>query len=285
MINFNYYIGDAFVLYKRAVENKTDKAGKTVLEGVENSVESAYKSYDESFSNKNVHTLLPSNVFSQIEKGQLYGLYGSNKKIVKDIRTWIDNNNKRTYLRKCPYCTINSANTTEHILPKKKYPEYAVHAKNLLPCCSECNSKKGENIKDEQGKPIILNYYYDTLPNVQYLFVIISFDAKGIVDFEYRLDNRNNVNEDLFELIESHYNKLDLLARFKAQAINIYSEIENSILVDVKDQGVENSLQTLRNKTVMDAVDYGLNHWKVVLKLALADSVDYSEYIKKKQNL
>ena len=48
---------------------------------------------------------------------------------------------------------------------------------------------------------------------------------------------------------------------------------------------MENSLQTLRNKTVMDAVDYGLNHWKVVLKLALADSVDYLEYIKKKQNL
>ena len=93
------------------------------------------------------------------------------------------------------------------------------------------------------------------------------------------------MNEDLFELIESRYNKLDLLARFKAQAINIYSELENSILVDVKEQGVENSLQTLRNKTVMDAVDYGLNHWKVVLKLALADSVDYLEYIKKKQNL
>ena len=66
MINFNYYIGDAFALYKRAVENKTDKAGKTVLEGVEKSVESAYRNYDESFSNKNVHTLLPSTVFSQI---------------------------------------------------------------------------------------------------------------------------------------------------------------------------------------------------------------------------
>ena len=120
------------------------------------------------------------------------------------------------------------------------------------------------------------------MPNIQYLFVIISFDAKGIVDFEYRLDNRNSVNEDLFELIESHYNKLDLLARFKTQAINIYSEIENSILVDVKDQGVENSLQTLRNKTVMDAADYGLNHWKVVLKLTLADSKEYKDYLLKK---
>lgn len=53
------------------------------------------------------------------EKQLMKALYGSKAKVVKDIRAWIDGNNKRTYLRKCPYCTISRANTTEHILPKE----------------------------------------------------------------------------------------------------------------------------------------------------------------------
>ena len=32
----------------------------------------------------------------------------------------------------------------------------------------------------------------------------------------------------------------------------------------------------------MDAVEYGNNHWKVVLKLALAESEIYKEYLNKK---
>lgn len=33
---------------------------------------------------------------------------------------------------------------------------------------------------------------------------------------------------------------------------------------------------------MMDADAYGLNHWKVVLKLALANSKEYKDYLLKK---
>lgn len=282
MINFNYYTGSSFDFYKKAVENKTDKDGKAVLKQMEDRVKGAYELYDNTFEKHNIHTLSPSTSFSENEKAELYGLYGSNKKIVKLIREWLELNNKPTYLKICPYCTLNSANTTEHILPKQKYPEYAVHAKNLLPCCSECNSSKGENVRNEQGKPIILNFYYDILPPVQYLFVIISFDAKGFVDFEYRLENKNGINAELYDLIVSHYGKLGLPHRFKTRAVSIYTEIENSLIVDAKWQGIDRSLLYLRERTMMDADAYGLNHWKVVLKLALADSKEYKDYLLKK---
>lgn len=281
MINFQYYTGSAFDLYKTAVENKTDKDGKAVLKQMEDRVKGAYELYDNTFEKHNIHTLSPSTSFTENEKTELYGLYGSNKKIVREIREWLDINNKPTYLNICPYCSLNSANTTEHILPKQKYPEYAVHAKNLLPCCSECNSSKGENVRNEQGKPIILNYYYDILPQVQYLFVVISFDAKGVVDFEYRLENRNGVKAELYDLIVSHYGKLGLLRRFKTRAIGIYTEIENSLIVDAKGQTIDRSLANLRDRAIKDAEGYGLNHWKVVLKLALADSKEYKDYLLK----
>lgn len=38
----------------------------------------------------------------------------------------------------------------------------------------------------------------------------------------------------------------------------------------------------MRNTALKDAVEYGSNYWKVVLKLALADSGIYKEYLNNK---
>lgn len=282
MINFNHYPDDAFELYKKAVERKTDTEGKACLKEIENEVERAYGDYQEAFDDRSVHLLNPRNSISATDKELLLGLYGSDKKVVKGIRAWIDSHNKRTYLRKCPYCAIAPANTTEHILPKEKYPEYAINALNLLPCCSTCNSKKGENVRDDNDKPYIINYYYDRLPNEQYLFVDVSIDAHDCPNFDYRLDNPNGIiDTDKFELIQRHFEKLGLLSRYKTEAINHYAEIENSILEDLEGgDAIDECLIKLRNTAMRDAVEYGRSHWKVVLKLALADSGEYKEFLK-----
>lgn len=40
-------------------------------------------------------------------------------------------------------------------------------------------------------------------------------------------------------------------------------------------------LNDLRSNTLEDAKEYGSNHWKVILKLALADSEWYAKYLEK----
>ena len=283
MINFNHYDGDAFELYKNAVKAKTDKVGKESLTRIEDDVEAEYEIYKNAFTLKKVHTLLPSTKFTDCNRKLLLGLYGSQKKIVKDVRRWIDLHNKRTYLCKCPYCTISPAGTTEHFLPKEKYPEFAVNALNLLPCCSTCNVKKGEKIKTDDGKPYVINFYYDVLPNEQYLFVDISIDAMGYPNFAYRLDNKNGIDKEMFELIERHFEQLGLLVRFKTAAVCDYSEIENSLLENLDEKNdLDLCLRKMRNTALKDAVEYGSNYWKVVLKLALADSGIYKEYLNNK---
>lgn len=279
MINFKHYPSDAFKLYKEAVEGKRDKTGKECLQLIQDEVKKAYLEYDNAFDAKTTHNLHPTTSLSELDRENLLALYGSNKKIVKTVRAWIDANNKRTYLKVCPYCSLGAANTTEHILPKAIYQEYAVHAKNLIPCCSDCNSRKGNAVRDDKGNPIILNFYYDSLPIVQYLFVEISFDANGIVNFTYHLDNVNNVDTPMFRLIESHFTRLDLLNRFKTKAVSEYAEIENSLLVDLESKGIENCMSDLKKKALKDAVDYGCNHWMVVLKLTLAESEEYKKYL------
>lgn len=202
--------------------------------------------------------------------------------MVRDIRTWIDNHNKRTYLRKCPYCTLSRANTTEHILPKDDYPEYAIDALNLLPCCSECNSAKGSKVRDENGNPLIINFYYNKLPETQYLYVRLFEDEKGYIDFEYFLDNPDHqVDEPMFQLIQSHFEKLGLIGKYKEEAIANYVEIENRLKNSALESGLMKCLEDLRRNTLEDAKEYGSNHWKVILKLALADSEWYAKYLEK----
>lgn len=280
MINFKHYSDDAFELYKKAVERKQKGAAKESLQNIETQVEMRYKDYQKAFDGKKVHMLNPCTSITTTEQDNLRCLYGCDKSIVKEIRRWIDENNKRTYLRKCPYCAINSANTTEHILPKEKYPEFAIDALNLLPCCSLCNSKKGENVRTDNNAPYIINYYYDTLPQEQYLFVVVSIDANGYPNFDYQLSNVYGIEQEKFELIRRHFTKLDLLSRYKTEAVSNYSEIENAILADLEESGdVEKCLGKLKRTALRDAEEYGTNHWKVVLKLALAESEEYKNYI------
>lgn len=280
MINFNHYSEDAFTLYKAAVERKTGQ-GKDKLKRIEKKMKSAYDNYDSAFDQKQVHTLSPSDLFSEEEKGLLEGMFDSDNKIVRTIRKWIDENNNRTYLNRCPYCTLNAANTTEHILPKSVYEEFAVHALNLIPCCAECNSKKNDKFKDGSGNPLFLNFYYDILPEKQFLFVDLSFDGRGVVNFNYRLDNVNHIDVRLFNLIRRHYEKLDLLTRFKTKAISEYPEIENSLRAFLPYENIDAFMDNLKQKAMVDANSYGYNYWKVVLYFALADSEVYKTYLNK----
>lgn len=282
MINFKPYDGDAFKLYKDAVERKNEGSDKTTLENVEGKVENSYVAYQSAFSGKIVHLLSKDDSYSPDEKYLLKDLYSSKAKVIKDIRKWIDRNNKRTYLRKCPYCTLNRANTTEHILSKDVYPEYAIHALNLLPCCSECNSAKGEKVRDKRGNPLFINFYYHKLPEQQYLYVRLFEDKNGYVDFEYYLDNsKHTVDEYMFQLIQKHFDMLGLLKRFEEEAIANYTEIENQLKMSASKCGVKKCLEDLRNNTLEDAKEYGRNYWKVILKLALAESKWYAGYLAK----
>ena len=58
----------------------------------------------------------------------------------------------------------------------------------------------------------------------------ISIDAMEYPNFAYRLDNKNSIDKEMFELIERHFKQLGLLGRFKTAAVCDYSEIENSLL-------------------------------------------------------
>lgn len=120
------------------------------------------------------------------------------------------------------------------------------------------------------------------MPENQYLYVRLLEDEKGYIDFEYYLDNPDQqVEESMFQLIQSHFEKLGLIEKYEEAAIADYVEIENCLKNRASESGVKKCLENLRSNTLEDAREYGRNHWKVILKLALADSEWYAKYLEK----
>ena len=288
MINMKRYAGEKtpYELFSEAVDRKDKNSADTIaLNANKHKVEIAYRYYERAMGNQKLGLLTSSTVLSRI-KQPLLKMYSSGCKLVKNFRTWHFNNNPQTYNNVCPYCTINSANTTEHILPKEVYPEYAVNVFNLIPACSECNSFKREDIFDHNGKIFTINFYTDTLPDIRYLFARIT-SIEGGVQFEYYLENRNGVDVNLYALLERHFQRFHLIDRFYDKAVQELPNIINYFKCEniTCEVDYDNAASKLIRKTDEDAKAYGRNHWRIVMNYDAATSPVFKSYIMTQLNL
>lgn len=282
MINLIQDREDSFSEYKAAVNRKNDDSNdKKELLSIEKQMEDCYINYKQHFDSNNLEILKSTRV-GQLHKDSLLGLYSSDAAIVKHFRMRYFALNPQTYNNLCPYCTLSEANTTEHILPKEKYPEYAVDTLNLIPACSGCNSKKGDSIIDVvSGKKTTINYYTDKLPHEQYLYVDFEASSNNIKAI-YHLENHDNkINVEMYSLIERHFSKFDLLNRFNLKAIQEISELRNLYVVENFSNEAEYNAFAAKQirKMKMDMPQLGYNHWKVILYLSAATSDVFKKYI------
>lgn len=282
MINLIQDREDSFSEYKAAVNRKSDDSNdKKELLSIEKQMEDCYINYKQHFDSNNLEILKSTRV-GQLHKDSLLGLYSSDAAIVKHFRMRYFAQNPQTYNYLCPYCTLSEANTTEHILPKEKYPEYAVDTLNLIPACSGCNSKKGDSIIDAvSGKKTTINYYTDKLPHEQYLYVDFEISSNNIKAIYHLENHEDKINVEMYSLIERHFSKFDLLNRFNLKAIQEISELRNLYVVeDFSNEAEYNAFAAKQiRKIKMDMPHLGYNHWKVILYLSAATSDVFKKYI------
>ncbi|OBX65787.1 HNH endonuclease [Moraxella osloensis] len=238
---------------------------------------SSYLVYDNAFSNNSLHTIAPNNSFTLAEKVDLIRLYKYGSKpfiLLKNAITSRPNNRED---HTCQYCTINSVNTLDHIMPKDDYPEFAVHPKNLVPACSQCNSSK--SIKwITNGVFECLNPYLHQLSSIQFLFVKLAYQ-KDTFNIEFYLDNKNNALPPyLFNVVENHFRNLNLLDRYKKASYKIISEFDNTIQGSLVTQSLDNALIGARRTVQLNQVEFGYNQFKNVLELELCNGSAYRQY-------
>lgn len=262
MKKVDHYTDDAFEFHKTVVSNKRDEHVRTLLAANEAILKDAFDNYDFHFNGDSLIEIESLNLSHELKKA-LLSLYRYDATAFRNLKNSLTTVNGKVVVM-CPMCTIDTIGSFDHILPKEEYAEFVDHPKNLIPCCTTCNSKKNMYWK-ENGTFLFLNLYLDDIPEQQYLFLSVTqTESWPILNFSVK--NENDIDEPIFNRILSHYSRLDLCRRFEEASGQYLSEIQDSIR-SLKDMGqTDDLIQALLNR-MCDKLQLrdGPNFWKVVL--------------------
>ncbi|PHC48198.1 HNH endonuclease [Bacillus toyonensis] len=261
-----------FDIYK-SIAKKSRGEKKVNLLGELDTINERYELY--SANRKNLSMIEQINYTVDIKK-YLLSCYGNNVTL-NNLKVDITNKQELYYQAKCPYCGLNSPGTFDHYLPKEDYPDFAVLALNLIPCCEKCNSIKGDRWKAKNGDRLFINYYFDFVPQDKYLFAEISFNKRSIAPtVSYKILKNKQIDNQAFKIIESHYNKLNLCSRFESHANDEISSFFNETKLAAQ-EGVNKETQklTLMRKIKINTDRAGRNNWLVSLYEAILESSDF----------
>ena len=262
---------DCFEVYKEAVKNK--RKDKEILLNIQNDIESQFDIYSGKFRDKKLYEIT-SLAFSEEEKESLINLYQYRSAIIQKIKGAILDSQEITINNTCQYCTLSEVSTLDHIIPKKSFPEFSVNPLNLFPCCAKCNSKKS-NLWIKNDKHLFLNLYLDELPNKKYL--IADFDFKDNIPMvTFSLGNPENIDNRTYEIIESHFSRLDLLRRMRERSNEKITDIINAIKGNYKlNSDIDSVKSAIRETEENNKKVYGYNHWKSVLILSIIEKDEF----------
>lgn len=276
MKNLKNYTEDSYSFYLAVTNSKKSRKDdpnyKERINSLKNIVEERFQLYKNKFDQNQLEDITSISLDSQKIKdlGDLYNYKSKPLQLLK-IKLTTDENNRVN--NTCQNCSIGEVNSFDHYLPQSEFAEFIVNPLNLIPSCSNCNGRKN-SIWRNNGKRVFLNQYLDTLPSIQYLFVNID-SSESTINVCYYLENKGNIENGIFEKITNHYERLDLLNRFKENSHSIISELDNEIKNFSKLLPINKVIETIVETCNDNRKTFGFNNWKIVLKLALVESPSY----------
>jgi hypothetical protein len=171
----------------------------------------------------------------------------------------------------CPYCDARrfdhtAAITIDHFLPRDKYPYLAIYSKNLVACCSLCNSAFKNN---SMSFPIFHPHYHQPADSLKFKFKLnddIFCEEIGIdilEEYEKEIKRVGNYIEliKLKQVYSNLNNEINSeIRKIKRNAMNRYTgDINlalNSYIEELKDDVSDNIGYKPFRKLKMDFYDY-----------------------------
>lgn len=196
-------------------------------------------------------------------------------KVIDSVKAEITKIMPMAIKEKCPYCMLSEPGTFDHYLGKGKFPEYSVLVKNLVPCCSKCNSKKGEKFLSEKGNRMFISFYFDELPKSS--FFIVELDIDGDVPYIKDMKTVSNIGNNIDEIIETHFEELDLFERYKNPMSNKLSLLIARI--DGSKQSRNDIIDVIRSEINVLEKIYGPNYWECCLYRGVVNNKDIIDYL------
>lgn len=209
-------------------------------------------------------------IFGTLTKGELVNAY--NKGVVKSKGRpqEIYDELKLAAHEECPYCGgIGMIGALDHFLPKSRFPAYTVLPLNMIPACTDCNSRMGSNF------PTIQNLQ----PMHPYLDEAHFFDEKWttasvrnldpiVVDFDVDPPARwSKVDR---QRVEQHFEDCNLKKRYRARVWQELAPLisqRKTTLKDLSSKSFSDHLLITANEAALS-----INGWKRTLYYALANT-------------
>jgi len=98
---------------------------------------------------------------NQTISNELKACYDVSTSALRDLKTAIKAAQPTRTLKYCPMCGTTLHSTFDHYMPMARFPEFSVHALNLVPCCSTCNSTKLHDWLGSNGERQYLHSFVD----------------------------------------------------------------------------------------------------------------------------
>ena len=255
-----------------AIIDNRKRENREALLPFKEGIKERYKYYEE---HKNeLEAIHPLDLTWEPIKDELLSCYGNNvaftearKALIAAMPIAIQN--------KCPYCMLSRPNTLDHYFDKSRYPEYAVFIPNLVLCCAECNTAKGTAVFDSVGQRMFIHFYYDRMPEYQFLFFRFKNTNEDIIpeikiELQFQRDGKQE------NIIFAHFHNLKLHEKYRA-AINdklsvIMQEIRN--LANMK-LTYEKIHAIIENRYQSMIEHYGINYWESCIYEGIINSPDF----------
>lgn len=159
------------------------------------------KSYDSAFYIDNLQSLEGTHpVLATSDKEEMKSLYSYSRTDIAKLRKEVLTT--KGYANNfCPLCEINLANTMDHFIPQTGYPLFAVHPRNLIPSCIDCNGHKSDTITDSNGNRKYWNVYLDTPPTENYLYCNVE-EVNGMPHIQFYIQ-QGSIDDETFRLIKN----------------------------------------------------------------------------------
>lgn len=272
MIKLNYSIKNEYLEFDKIVNSKKDSV---ILKSIRTRVLMDYRLYLENISS--LHRI-KFNKYNSIEGESLKKCYSNGTNALSNLKAELISCQEVKFQYLCPYCLISNYSTFDHYIPKENNPSLSVLAKNLIPSCNVCNSKKKEYWRDETGRGII-HFYEDDVNIEQFLFCSLKF-CNNLPIFEFYLNTNKITNIQMKNMVEKHFERLELINRYNIKAADIIGDIILEFQ-SFNRTNIDNCkfVGLLKSKSIEFKKNYGRNYFVALIYYQLSASQEFSDLI------
>lgn len=237
---------------------------RAALKPLQRAVATACAAYDDAAPE--VHDLQPITLTAELRNALIDGYDGRTVAIKRRLAKMIDSL-PAADADLCPYCSLDTNPDLDHFLPKARFPEFSLHARNLIPICTTCNRKKLNAFKKGNGDRLFLHPSTEPSNNALVLKADLTFKNDGM-SVRYRIDDAGLLSKTERALVDRHYLRLGLGARYSRRA---HSHLA-SFKLSIGGAPMKAVSQTLDNKISTASIGEPVNGWRPALYRTIADN-------------